>query len=203
MSLIFLINKIKRVATRVVFRAVQLPRILAYRLLPSAKLLGRPTLYQPMQATGLGVIEFKGTVKIGVHPSPFFFSSYAYIEARNISASISIGHGSWINNNFCAIAEHSSIVIGERVLIGTGVEIYDSDFHGIRIPDRGRSDPSWARPVKIGSDVFLGSNVRVLKGVSIGDGSVIAGGSIVSKDIPSGVIAAGNPAKVVRSILQI
>ncbi len=55
-------------------------------------------------------------------------------------------------------------------------------------------------PVTIGSDVWLGGNVVVLPGVTIGDGSVIGAGSVVVKDIPSGVLAVGNPCKVVRPI---
>ena len=153
-----------------------------------------------MQGVGLGVIEFSGHVNIGVFPSPFFFSTYAYIEARNSSARISIGEGTWINNGFSAIAEHTSITIGRRVLIGTNVEIYDSDFHGIRVDDRNTSRAELAKPVIVEDDVFLGSNVRVLKGVTIGRGSVIANSSVVVKDVPPGVIAGGNPARVLTEI---
>lgn len=171
-----------------------------YRLLSSGIVHGRPTLYQPLQTAGWGVIEFSGSVKIGVFPSPFFFSTYSYIEARNLNARISIGEGTWINNNFCAIAEHSSITIGKRVLIGTGVEVFDSDFHGISINNRGQSKAVWSKPVAIEDDCFLGSNVRVLKGVTIGRGSIIANSSVVVKNIPPGVIAGGNPARVIRTI---
>lgn len=146
------------------------------------------------------MIKFSGQVNIGVFPSPLFFSTYAYIEARNRSAQIHIGEGTWINNGFSAIAEHTSITIGQRVLIGTHVEIFDTDFHGIRIDDRNTSRAEWAKPVSIEDDVFLGSNVRVLKGVTIGRGSVIANSSLVVNDIPPGVIAGGNPARVLKVI---
>jgi maltose O-acetyltransferase len=139
-------------------------------------------------------------VSIGVFPSPFFFSTYAYLEARQTSASISIGAGTWINNNFCAIAEHTSITIGKNCRIGANVEILDSDFHGIRIDERGLSSAEWARPVRVGDNVFIGSNVKIMKGVSIGSGSVIANGSVVSRDIPAGVVAGGNPVKVIKSL---
>jgi len=167
-----------------------------YRSLSAARVAGKPTLFQPLQTAGVGQICFSGQVKIGVFPSPLFFSTYAYLEARNTSAQICIGDGTWINNGFIAIAEHTSISIGRRVLIGTSVEIFDSDFHGIHVDDRMRSLAEWARPVVIEDDVFLGSNVRVLKGVTIGRGSVIANSSIVTKDIPPGVVAGGNPACV-------
>ncbi len=182
-------------------KAFQGFRIWHYRFLSNAILSGaKPNLKQPMQTVGSGVIEFASGVSIGFFPSPFFFSSYAYLDARNQTAKIFIGKDTSINNGFVAIAEHTTIKIGERVLIGTNVEIFDSDFHGIKPTERHFSNPEWARPVQIGDDVFIGSNVRICKGVSIGSGSVIANSSIVTQAIPAGVIAAGNPAAIIRSI---
>lgn len=195
-----LANKVRRRLVHVACRLIQLPRILTYKFLSGAQVQGRPTLHQPLQAVGLGVIEFSGIVSIGVFPSPLFFSSYAYIEARNSTAKISIGDGTWVNNGFSAIAEHASITIGRRVLIGTNVEIFDSDFHGIRVADRKASKPEWAKPVVIDDDVFIGSNVRVLKGVTIGRGAVIANSSLVVSDIPPNCVAGGNPARVIKAI---
>lgn len=192
-------EKVRRRLAHEGCRLLQRLRILMYRSLSAARVAGKPTLFQPLQTAGVGQICFSGQVKIGVFPSPLFFSTYAYLEARNSTAQISIGDGTWINNGFIAIAEHTSIKIGRRVLIGTSVEIFDSDFHGIHVDDRMRSLAEWARPVVIEDDVFLGSNVRVLKGVTIGRGSVIANSSIVTKDIPPGVVAGGNPACVIRA----
>jgi maltose O-acetyltransferase len=194
-------EKVHRRLVRLGCKIVQLPRILLYRFLSAGTVTGSPVLYQPLQTAGLGAIEFSGEVKLGVFPSPLFFSTYTYIEARNINSKVSIGDGTWINNNFSAIAEHTSITIGKRVLIGTGVEVLDSDFHGISIKDRGQTKAEWSKPVVIEDDVFLGSNVRVLKGVTIGKGSVIANSSVVVKDIPTGVIAGGNPARVIKAIV--
>jgi acetyltransferase-like isoleucine patch superfamily enzyme len=183
------------------FKTVQRFRIWQYRLLSNAVLDGvKPHLKQPLQAIGSGVIEFEKGVSIGFFPSPFFFSSYAYLDVRNKTSKIVIGENTSINNGFVAIAEHTSIKIGARVLIGTNVEIFDSDFHGINLSDRNTSKPEWARSVEVGDDVFIGSNVRICKGVTIGAGSVIANGSIVTHDVPVGVIAAGNPAVIVRRI---
>jgi maltose O-acetyltransferase len=184
------------------FKTVQRFRIWQYRLLSNAVLDGvKPHLRQPLQAIGSGVIEFEKGVSIGFFPSPFFFSSYAYLDVRNKTSKIVIGENTSINNGFVAIAEHTSIKIGARVLIGTNVEIFDSDFHGINLSDRNTSKPEWARSVEVGDDVFIGSNVRICKGVTIGAGSVIANGSIVTHDVPVGVIAAGNPAVIVRRII--
>jgi maltose O-acetyltransferase len=143
----------------------------------------------------------EGEVKIGVFPFPFFLSSCAYLEARTATASITIGEGTWINNNLSVIAEHSQISIGSNCLIGLSVEVIDSDFHGLKVTERGLSDPERrARPVSIGNDVFIGSHVKIMKGVTVGDGAVIASGSLVTKDVPPRVVAAGNPARVIREI---
>jgi acetyltransferase-like isoleucine patch superfamily enzyme len=193
-------SKVRRRLVHIACRLIQKPRILFYRLLSNALLQRKPILHQPLQAVGSGVIEFSEGVNIGVYPSPFFFSTYAYIEARNSAAKVSIGEGTWINNGFCAIAEHTTIAVGKRVLIGTHVEVYDSDFHGLRVSERIKSNAEWALPVVIEDDVFIGSNVRILKGVTIGKGSVIANSALVTKDIPAGVVAGGNPARVIKMI---
>lgn len=193
-------DKVRRRLAHEGCRLLQGLRILMYRSLSATHIEGKPTLFQPLQTVGFGQICFSGQVKIGVFPSPLFFSTYAYLEARNSTAQIYIGDGTWINNGFIAIAEHTSITIGQRVLVGTSVEIFDSDFHGIHVDDRMRSIAEWARPVVIEDDVFLGSNVRVLKEVTIGRGSVIANSSVVTKDIPPGVVAGGNPARVIMVI---
>jgi acetyltransferase-like isoleucine patch superfamily enzyme len=99
-----------------------------------------------------------------------------------------------------AIAEHHSITIGKRCFIGANVEIIDSDFHGIKVSDRGTSNSSKSKSVVIGDDVFIGSNVKIMKGVVIGVGSVITNGSIVVGEIPPNVVAGGNPAKVIKAI---
>jgi maltose O-acetyltransferase len=129
-------------------------------------------------------------------------SGYIHLEARGKNSSISVGENTQINNNFVAIAEHISIQIGKRCLVGTSVEIVDSDFHGIRVSDRAKSNPEDARPIVIGDDVFIGSNVKIMKGAVIGNGSVIANGAIVIGAIPPDVVAGGNPAKVLRTIKQ-
>jgi acetyltransferase-like isoleucine patch superfamily enzyme len=181
-------------------KLIQIARIILYKTLSNATVRGRPILIQPMQSVGFGTIEFLGKVMIGCFPSPFFFNTYAYLEARTSAAKIVIGDGTFINNGFCVIVEHTSVTIGRRVLIGTNVEIIDSDFHGIRVIDRYRSHAMWAKPVVIEDDVFIGSNVRILKGVTIGSGAVIGNSSVVVSNVPSGAVAGGNPARVIKVI---
>ncbi|MDO9010549.1 MAG: acyltransferase [Gallionella sp.] len=188
-----------RITSRVI-RLLQWIRTAFYASISTGQYEGVAQKIQPVLILGNGIVEFEKNVVLGYFPSPFFFSGYIHLEARGNSSSIRFGEGSHVNNNFVGIAEHSSITIGKRCFIGTNVEIVDSDFHGIKVSDRRTSDPEKAKPVVIGDDVFIGSNSKIMKGVVIGVGSVIANGSIVVGEIPANVIAGGNPAKVLKVI---
>jgi acetyltransferase-like isoleucine patch superfamily enzyme len=90
-----------------------------------------------------------------------------------------------------------SIRVGEGTILGSGAMVFDTDFH---VPE---GEWGWgyecvrnARPIVIGRGVFIGARAIVLKGVTIGDRAVVGAGSVVTKDVPAGYIAAGNPAKV-------
>ena len=107
------------------------------------------------------------------------------------NAILSIGENTLINMD-CSIYCFKNIEIGSDCLFGPGVIIRDCDGHTIN----GRCD---AKPVVIGNHVWLGENSMILKGVSIGDGSVVAAGSVVTKNVPENTIVAGNPAKVIKS----
>ena len=197
-----LIFKVKRRIALLLMHFVQRARVVWYSLLSTNRFVGNPTRYQPMQVVGGGKIAFESNVRIGVFPSPGFLDSYAYLEARNETSSITVGEGTWISNGFRCIAEHTAVVIGRNCLIGANVEVLDSDFHGLKVQERGISKPEWASPVHVGDNVFLGSNVRILKGVSIGNGAVVANSSVVITNIPADVIAAGAPARVIRELAR-
>lgn len=181
-------------------RGVQALRRLFFKSISTNVVQGRPRIMQPLHAVGRGAIRLDKGVMVGYYPSPFFFSSHAYLEARQPTASISIGEGTSLNNGFVAIAEHACIDIGMYCLIGTNVEIYDSDFHGLAVADRHASLPEWASSVKVGNHVFIGSNVKILKGVTVGDGAVIANGSIVVKDVEAHTVVGGNPARLIKRL---
>ena len=133
----------RRVANRIL-RVLQLTRILFYGLLSSGHSEGRVCRRQPVLIMGNGIVRFERGSILGCFPSPFYLSGYIHLEARGKGSSISIGENTQVNNNFVAIAEHTAIEIGKRCLIGTNVEIYDSDFHGISVKDRGTSNPAKA-----------------------------------------------------------
>ncbi len=95
------------------------------------------------------------------------------------------------------ISASDEIVIGDSVMMAHGVYITDSDWHGIY--NRTERDPD-PRPVRIGDNVWLGDRCTVLKGVTIGDNSVVGACAVVSRDVPPNVVVAGNPARVVREL---
>ncbi len=181
-------------------RLCQKIRISLYRTFDNAKISGVLIRRQPVVLIGKGEIEFHGIVEVGVFPSPGFLTSYAHIEARKFNSKITIGNGTKINNNFCAIAEYSSISIGENCRIGHNVELLDSDFHGVEIEDRDISKQEWCKPIVIGNNVFLGAHSKILKGVSIGDGAVVANSSVVTKDVRAYTLVGGSPARFIRTL---
>jgi maltose O-acetyltransferase len=175
-------------------------RVIKYSVLSNNLVIGKPLRLQPILALGAGLIRFGQNVRIGYYPSPHFFSAYAHLEARAGESLIEIGDGTQINNGFVAIAEKSSIKIGDNCLIGTRCEIYDSDFHALAKSGRESGQAHQCRPVVIEDDVFIGSNVRILKGVKIGHGAVIGNSSVVTRDIPPFCVASGVPAVVRRQL---
>ena len=110
-----------------------------------------------------------------------------------------------IGDNFAmtggSICAAERITIGRNVAVGANSTIADTDFHPLNPMIRHqRPQESNTAPILIEDDVFIGMNCLVLKGVTIGHGSVIGAGSVVTKEIPPCVIAAGNPARVLREV---
>lgn len=93
--------------------------------------------------------------------------------------------------------------IGHRCLFGADVLVFDTDFHNHAPEGRRYAAPDWdaiSRPVVIGNDVFVGARAIITKGVTIGDGAIVAAGSVVLGDVPANSIAGGNPARVLRML---
>ncbi len=110
---------------------------------------------------------------------------------------IHIGENFYANFNL-VILDCAEVIIGKNALIGPDVGIYTAG-HPVH-PDLRNQDYEFAFPVKIGNSVWIGGHVVINPGVTIGDNVVIGSGSVVTKDIPSGVIAMGNPCQVLREI---
>lgn len=190
---------ISLIFNRFLIKLIQLPRVIFFKFLSDNSGYSKSVkVNQPVLKVGKGAIDLYGCT-IGYWPSPYFWTTYAHIEARNNTAKVFIGSETCINNNAVIIADKSSIYIDQRVLIGPNVFITDSDFHGLEADNRlnGKYD---CEPVFISKNVFIGSNVTILKGVTIGANSVISAGAVVSTNIPADVIAGGIPAKVIRNL---
>ena len=128
-----------------------------------------------------------GKLGQNVHLEAPFYLDYGYRTT--------IGDDFFSNFNL-PILDGGGVEIGDRVFIGPNVGIYTANHPtDVRRREKGYE---WVLPVKIGNKVWIGGGVTILPGVTIGDNTVIAAGSVVTKDIPANVVAAGNPCKVIK-----
>jgi acetyltransferase-like isoleucine patch superfamily enzyme len=131
--------------------------------------------------------------------NPLGINHPVFLATLQEGACLEIGDDFAMSGGSICVAE--KVRIGNRVALGANSTIADTDFHPIDLALR-HQDPQQAKTasVFIEDDVFIGMNSVILKGVRIGHGSVIGAGSVVVKDVPSGVIVAGNPARIIREI---
>jgi acetyltransferase-like isoleucine patch superfamily enzyme len=178
----------------------QRPRVLKYRLLSDCRRVGgSPIRHQPVLLLGPGAISFGSEVELGWPTARSFHSGYCHLEAARPDAVIELGDGVQISNDVFIKSEGPGIRIAAGGLLGSEVTIYDSDFHELAVGRRRGGRPRMAE-VELEEEVFVGDRVLILKGVRIGRGSVIGAGSVVCGPIPEGVVAAGNPARVLREL---
>jgi acetyltransferase-like isoleucine patch superfamily enzyme len=177
-------------------------RIWKYRALSTCRRVsGSPIVLQPVLFLGEGAIVLGQNVEFGWPTSALFYTGYCHLEAATPGSVIELGDGVQLNNNAFVKSEGPGIRIGAGALFGSGVTIYDSDFHDLH-PERRRGGEPRMAPVELGKNVFIGDGVTILKGVTIGANSVIGAGSVVTASIPQDVIAAGNPARVIRTLSE-
>lgn len=112
---------------------------------------------------------------------------------------IEVGENFFANYNF-TVLDVGKVIIGKNAQIAPNVSIYTAG-HPVH-PDSRNTGYEYGIPITIGDNVWLGGNVVVLPGVTIGNNVVVGAGSVVSKDIPDNVIAAGNPCKIIREITE-
>lgn len=113
-------------------------------------------------------------------------------------SNIELGERVFFNFN-CVVLDVCRVRIGDFTLIGPAVQIY-TPMHPFDAERRRREE--YGKPVEIGSDVWIGGGAIILPGVNVGSRSVIGAGSVVTRDIPESVFAAGNPCRVVREITE-
>lgn len=120
---------------------------------------------------------------------PNFFCDYGY--------NIEIGNNFYSNHNL-VILDCAKVIIGNNVYLGPNCGIYTAG-HPLDIKQREKG-LEYAKSINIGNHVWIGGNVVILPGVTIGDNVTIGAGSIVTKDIPKNVVAVGNPCKIIKNI---
>lgn len=130
-----------------------------------------------------------GTVEEDCRVTAPFWCDYGY--------NIHLGDRFYANHN-CVMLDAASITFGSDVYVGPDCGFYTSG-HPLEA-DLRNTGLEYAHPITVGDNVWIGGGVHVMPGVTIGDNVVIGSGSIVTRDIPSGVVAVGNPCKVLRAI---
>lgn len=125
--------------------------------------------------------------------------NHTHLRAEN-NGTITVGDN--VGMSHVNITSCSSIIIDDNVLIGSGVKIWDTDFHSISYENRMKNpDPDVkSAPIHIKEGAFIGACSIILKGVTIGERTVIGAGSVVTKDVPSDEVWAGNPAVFIKKI---
>jgi acetyltransferase-like isoleucine patch superfamily enzyme len=162
------------------------------------------TLYIAAAGAHTGVVFLEGKVPLFFRGGEVTIGRRVAFKSRQVRSDfgatkgghLTIGNHVFINQG-CKIVAQKFISIGDDCLIGDFTSILDSNEHKV--------DPNGGvrkEPVTIGRNVWIGRNCLVLPGTDIGENSVIAAGSIVTRSIPPNSVAAGNPAKVIRSIAE-
>jgi len=175
------------------------------------KYYGVETSFGDVELNGFPFILKHKTARIiigkGVTLNSSFKSNFAGINHRIIlaapadGASITIGKGSGISGS--SIVAIKEIILEDGVGLGVNACVYDTDFHPVEAASRCQQKnimDAMAKPVLIKEGALVGANSIVLKGVTIGRFTVIGAGSIVVRSIPDNVVAAGNPAQVIKLI---
>lgn len=123
-----------------------------------------------------------------------------FVEAPfycDYGSNIHLGDRVFFNFN-CTVLDAGEVRIGNDFMCGPNVQLYTAE-HPID-PETRRTLVETAGPITIGNDVWIGGGAIICPGVCIGDGSVIGAGSVVTRDVPAGVVAVGNPCRVLRSL---
>ncbi|HEX2210378.1 MAG TPA: sugar O-acetyltransferase [Longimicrobium sp.] len=164
------------------------PQLVAERRRARGLLRALNALRDEERDARLGIIrELVGAAGEGVWIEPPFFCDYG--------GNIHLGARVFFNFN-CVVLDVARVTIGSDTKFGPAVQIYTAT-HPLHFQER-RAGLEAGKPVTIGSDVWVGGGAIILPGVTIGHRSVIGAGSVVTRDVPDGVFAAGNPCRVVR-----
>lgn len=190
------IRTARYVASRFVY-----PHVL--RLLPGVTLRGALDVreFPSISVAAGGRLVLGSGVKLNSRNEGYHVNMHSPVKliVGRAGARIEIGDGTRVHGTCIHALE--LIRIGRNCLIAANTQIIDSNGHELSLDDPPRRIHTTGRPrpVTIGDNVWIGANCIILPGVTIGDGSVVAAGSVLSDSVPSNVVASGNPAQVRRS----
>jgi len=158
-----------------------------------------------LQVQGRLGLSSPGTITLGenvtiVNSSDYNRAGINHPTQLVAAAGASLRIGNRVGISGVSIYCFESITIGNHVLLGVNCNIFDGDFHAMDYLERRAGKGGESVPVIIEDDVWLGANVTVLKGVTVGARSVIGAGSVVTRDIPADSFAAGSPARIIRTL---
>lgn len=144
---------------------------------------------------GVRIIHRNCDIKLGNKVNIHRYVKLSGFGNAHAKSRLIIGDGVAIGDR-TEIHAGNSVTIGNGTLIAWDCCIMDRDYHKLG------GDTEKTAPVVIGNHVWIGCNVLVMKGVTIGDGAVIAAGSVVTKDVPAGALVGGNPAKIIKDHVE-
>lgn len=144
-----------------------------------------------------GYMELGNNISLNSYPDGELYKCGLFTPVD--SALIKIGNNCWLNGT--VVHSRNKIIIGNNCMFGPGVYILDNDSHNPSIdPITRRSGKIADSPVIIGNNVWIGMRSIIMKGVHIGDNSIIAAGSVVTKDVSNNQLFGGNPAKFIKTL---
>lgn len=164
----------------------------------------KTSINTPLIANGQGKVAIGQRCSLGYRQAPRYGNGANLLQARNAASSITVGKDVEFSNNVSIVALNK-VDIGDFCLIANEVIIFDSDFHDLNPSDR--LDPK-KRPVsdgqigevKIGKNVWICARAIILRNTKIGNGSVVAAGSVVNGEYPDNSLISGVPARLVRQL---
>jgi maltose O-acetyltransferase len=155
------------------------------------RLLARYNATEPDDSAGRMALmhELFGAVGEGADILPRFHCDYGY--------NIRLGRNCFVNYN-CVFLDCAAIEVGDDLQMAPAVQLYTA-YHPL---DRATRVAGWeaAKPIRIGDGVWIGGGAIILPGVTIGDGCVVGAGSVVTRDLPPGSVAVGNPARITKAL---
>jgi acetyltransferase-like isoleucine patch superfamily enzyme len=183
----------RRVDSVLAYNVYRWARFRAYSLI----LRGRLT------ADGRGLLGRRSSLRVRDGGSMTIGPKFVTGDAVVVTAfgDLRIGRNVFVNN-FSVIAAHESIEIGDDVVIASGVSILDHDHETEAVDGKLTisTDRFTTKPIRIGSNVWLGDKVTVLKGVTIGDNVIVGANAVVTRDVDPGTVVGGIPATLIRKL---